>query len=154
MNNKLASEIVAVLGVVAPGSIAAGTVTSAWISARDFDRYMAVVIAGTLGASATLAAKIQIASDASGTGAEDCTGKSITTLTKAASQDDKQAVINIEPEDLVGSALSFKAGTATHFRLSMTVAVATSAAAGVVLGVNGRIAPASNADAASVVQIV
>lgn len=142
------SDQVAVAAVIDPDATGAGTVTSGWVSMADFEKLMAVVFAGTLGASATLDAKLEQATDSSGTGAKDITGKSITQLTKAGSDDDKQAVINVSAEELDVS------NDFDHVRLSMTVGAAASDVGGVVLGLNPRFGKASDSDASSVDEIV
>lgn len=142
------SDQVAVVGNIDPDAYAAGTVTTGWVSAKNFDAFMAIVQAGDLGASATLDAKLEQATDGSGTGAKDITGKAITQLTKAGSDDNKQAVINLRTEELdVTNGFDF-------VRLSMTVATATSDAGGILLGMVARYGPASDNDASTVDEIV
>lgn len=141
------SQIAAVVGVIDPDAAGAGTQTTGWISMSAFQSIMAIVMAGTLGASATLDAKLEQAKDASGTGAKDVGGSNITQLVKA-TDDDKQAVIECWAEDLD------IANDFTHVRLSLTVATATSDCGAVVLGLNPRYGPASNSDLASVAEIV
>lgn len=146
--NLKASEQVAVVGRIDPDVTVASTVTTGWIPASKFHRFMAIIMAGTLGASATLNAKLEQATDSSGTGAKDITGKAITALTQAGTDDDKDAIINLRPDELdVDNAF-------THFRLSATVAVATSDMGAIVLGVGPRTGPAQDSDAASVDEIV
>ena len=108
---------------------------------------MGIVFAGTLGTSATVDAKFEQATDASGTGAKDVTGSAITQLTEAGTDSDKQAVINLSQESL-DIANSF-----THVRLSVTVAVATSDIGAVVLGLSPSYGPASDTDATTVDEI-
>lgn len=146
--NLLASDRAAIVGVIDPDATTASTVTSGWIAAADFHSFMAIVMAGTLGASATLDAKLEQATDSSGTGAKDISGKAITQLTKAGSDDDKQAIINLLPEEMDVN------NNFTHFRLSVTVATATSDAGGLVLGLDPRHDDASASDLASVDEIV
>lgn len=148
MTNALASEQVAILDVIDPDVTTASTVVSAWIKVDDFYNFAAVVMAGTLGTSATVDAKLEQASDSSGTGAKDITGKAITQLTEAGTDSDKQAIINLKPDELD------LANDFTHFRLSVTVGTATSDLGAFVLGVNPRFAPASDNDDASVDEIV
>lgn len=149
MKTTLPSERIAVLDVIDPDVNAAGTLTTAWIDMADFDSVMAVVMVGTLGTSATIDAKFQQASDASGTGAKDVAGSAITQITQAGSdQSDTQAVIELNAEDL-DLANSF-----THVRLSMTTAAATSDSGAILLGVDPRYGPASDHDATSVGEIV
>jgi hypothetical protein len=148
MLNAKPSELAGVVGVVKPDATAAGTVTSGWIAAKNFISFLAIVMAGDLGASATLDAKLEQAQDGSGTGAKDITGKAITQLTQAGTDSNKQALINLRPEELdVDNAF-------THFRLSMTVAVATSDCAGLVLGVHPARGPATTVDASTVDEVV
>jgi hypothetical protein len=142
------SEMAAVVGVIDPDAYTAATYTTGWISTSDFQSIMAVVMTGTLGASATVDAKLEQASDSSGTGAKDVTGAAITQLTKAGSDDDKQAIIECFAEDLD------LVNAFTHVRLSLTVGTATSDAGAIVMGLAKRYAPASGGDLASVAEIV
>ena len=142
------ADKVAVVGRIDPDVQTAGTYTTGWVSMVNFQQVMAVVMAGTLGASATLDAKLEQASDSSGTGAKDITGAAITQLTQAGTDSDKDAIIAIHSEDLDAT------NGFTHVRLSMTVAVATSDAGAILLGMSERYGPASAYDAASVDEIV
>jgi hypothetical protein len=146
--NALASELAAVVGNIDPDAYAASTVTTGWIDASKFQQYLAIVQAGDLGASATLDAKLEQATDASGTGAKDVTGKAITQLTQAGTDSNKQVVINLTPSQHLDIDNGFD-----HFRLSMTVAVAASDAGGIVLGLNARQGIASDSDATTVDEI-
>lgn len=148
MQNLLMTEAVALLGNIDPDANAAGTLTTGWIEAKDFRAFAALVSAGDLGSSATLDAKLEQAQDGSGTGAKDITGKAITQLTQAGTDSNKQAWINLRPGEL-DIANGF-----THFRLSMTVATATSDADGKVFGFAPLEHPASASDAATVDEIV
>jgi hypothetical protein len=142
------SKRAAVVGAIDPDAYAAGTYTTGWISMADYLAVLAVIMVGTLGASATVNAKIQQASDASGTGAKDVTGLAITQLTQAGTDDDKQALINVQQSDLD------RTNGFTHVRLSMTVATAASDAGAVVLGLNPRYGTADDHDATTVDEIV
>ncbi len=144
--NVLPSDRIAVAGVIDPDAYAASTVTSAWIAMSVFDNIMAVIQAGTLGASATLDAKLEQASDDTGTGAKDITGKAITQLTQAGADSDKQAIINCRSDEL-DLENSF-----THVRLSMTIGTANSDAGAIVLGMDARYQPADQA--ASIDEVV
>lgn len=147
IGNALPSEICAVAATIDPDAYTASTVTSDWVSMGDFESLMAVVMAGTLGTSATVDAKLEQATDSSGTGAKDISGKAITQLVKA-SNDDDQAIINCRAEDLDLD------NNFDHVRLSITVGTATSDAGGIVLGFNPRRMPTTDDDLASVVEIV
>lgn len=138
--NVASSSVVAVAGVIDPDATAAGAVSTGWVDMGTYESIMAIAFAGTLGSSATFDAKIEQATDSSGTGAKDITGKAITQLTQGGTDDsDKQAVINVKSEEL-DVANSF-----THVRLTVTVGTATSDAGGVLLGLNARYSPVTHA---------
>lgn len=146
--NANPSALAGVVGVIDPDAYAAGTVTTGWIKASDYHSFLAVIMAGDLGASATVDAKIEQATSAAGAGAKDVSGLAITQLTKAGTDDNKQALINVQPADLD------LANGFTHFCLSMTVANATSDAGAIVLGFSPRKGPATAKDLATVDEIV
>lgn len=142
------SDIMALVGAIDPDVTAAGSVSTGWVDAADFEMFTAMVMAGALGSSATVDAKIEQATDSSGTGAKDVAGKAITQLTEAGSDDDKQAFIEVCGEDLDVD------NDFNHIRLTVTVAVATSDVGGALFGINARYGPASDQDAASVAEYV
>ncbi|HET6912063.1 MAG TPA: hypothetical protein VFH71_01835 [Rhodanobacteraceae bacterium] len=145
--NVKASEQVAILGAINPSSQAAGTATSGWISLANFQKLLAVVHTGVLGASATVDAKIQQATSAAGAGAKDVANKAITQIVKATG-DNQQVEINLDAQDLdVEGGFGF-------VQLSVTVGTAASQTAALVYGFNPRFAPASDSNAASVAEIV
>ncbi len=145
--NAKGSELFSVLATIDPASQAVGTVTTGWLSAGNHHSLLALVQSGVLGTGATLDAKLQQATDASGTGAKDVTGKAITQIVKA-SGDNKQALINLRPDDLdVTNGYSY-------VRLSLTVAVAASLTAAQLLGFNSRFAPGDASNQAAVAQVV
>ena len=145
--NAKGSELFSVLATIDPASQAVGTVTTGWISAGNHHTLLALVQSGVLGTGATLDAKLQQATDASGTGAKDVTGKAITQIVKATG-DNKQALINLRPDDLdVTNGYAF-------VRLSLTVAVAASLTAAQLLGFNPRFTPGDASNQAAVAQVV
>lgn len=153
VNTKI-SEGLGVLASIDPASIAASTVTSSWVSAANFLSYLLVVQTGVMGASATIDAKIQQATDSGGTGAKDVTGKAITQLVKATG-DNKQALLDFRAQDL-DAANGFG-----WIRISLTVATAASIAGALLYGANARFEqvkdatanPAINLGSASVISI-
>ncbi len=145
--NAKGSELFSVLATIDPASQAVGTVTTGWISAGNHHSLLALVQSGVLGTGATLDAKLQQATDASGMGAKDVTGKAITQIVKATG-DNKQALINLRPDDL-----DVTNGYA-YVRLSLTVAVAASLTAAQLLGFNPRFAPGDASNQAAVAQVV
>lgn len=145
--NAKGSELLSVLATIDPAAQAPGTITTGWIAVANHHGLLALIQTGVLGTSATVDAKLQQAADSTGTSAKDITGKAITQIVKA-SGDNKQALINVRPEDL---------DTVNGFgfvRLSVTVGVAASQTAAQVLGINGRELPAGTANQAAVVQVV
>lgn len=145
--NVKASEQAAILGVIAPSSQAAGTLTSGWVSAAKFNKLLAVIATGVLGAAATVDAKFQQATDGAGTGAKDVTGAAIAQIVKATG-DNTQAEINLDPQQLdVANGFGY-------VQLSVTVGTAASLTAALLMGFTPRYAPASDFNATSVKQIV
>ena len=148
MLNAKPSEMIGVVGNIDPDAYAAGTVTTGWIAAKDFQSFVAIVQAGDLGASATLDALLQQASDGSGTGAKAITGKAITQLTQAGTDSNKQVLINLTQGDL-----DFNNGF-RFVRLSVTLGTAGADFGAVVLGLNPRYGDATSGDAATVDEAV
>lgn len=152
----LGSELIAVCGAVDPDAYAPATVTTGWVDASRFGRFLAVVMAGTTGTTNTVAAKLEQANTAAGGGAKDVSGKTITTVdgTTSPTTADVQRTIDCRADEL-DVANDFR-----WVRLSMTIAdttspeTATSDAAGLLLGLDPRFAPASDYDATSVDEIV
>lgn len=145
-NVKL-SEKIAVLATLDSASVAASTVTSAYVSMANFHQLAALIKTGVLGASATIDAKLRQATDAAGTGVKDITGKAITQIVKATG-DNKQALIELHGAELdVNNGYSFVC-------LSVTVGVAASQLDATLIGSVPRFAPASASNQAGVLQIV
>lgn len=153
-NTKI-SEGLALLDSIAPISQAAGTVTTGWVPAANFLSFMALIATGVLGASATVDAKIQQATDAAGTGVKDVAGKALTQIVKA-SGDGKQAMIDFRAQDLdTNNGYGF-------VRVSLTVGTANSLVTAMLFGSNARYEPVRdltasppiNLGSANVVQIV
>jgi hypothetical protein len=149
LTSALAHEVVVPVGDVNPASYSAGTQTTGWIAAKNFTKFLAVIQAGALGTNATLNAKLQQASDGSGTGAKDITGKAITQFTQAGTDySGKTAVISLDPSELDAT------NGFTHFRLSFTVATAASLVSASVYGIGALYTPAEDYGASDVVQYV
>ncbi len=143
-----AHERLAVLATIDPQSGAAGDFDSDAVDLRLFRRVLFVVLAGALGASATVDAKLQASANGS-SGWADITGKAITQLTKAGTDDNKQALIEISDAELLNAGATFR-----YVRLRITNATAASLIAAVALGADPRYHPASDNDLASVDEIV
>lgn len=146
--NALPSELAAVVGTIDPDNYSANTYTSNWVDMNDWEAGMAILLLGDLGTGATVDAKLEQATNGSGGGAKDISGKAITQLTQAGSDGDKQAIINFRRDDLD------IANNFTHVRLSATNGTEAMDACGVVLGFFPRYNVASDNDLASVDEIV
>lgn len=147
MQNRLASERVAVVATIDPDAYSNSTYTSDWVDVSKFQSLMAVVMLGDLGAECDLTAKLEQATDSNGSGAKDITGKAITTLTHSPVDSDKQAIINCRAEDLDAD------NSFCFVRLSVTNSV-TSDFGAIILGVDARNGLASDNDLSSVDEIV
>ena len=144
----VASDRAAVVAVIDPDAYGAGGVTSDWVDASKFHRFMAIVTAGVFVATGLLDFKLQQATDGSGTGAKDITGKSITQLTAAGSDDDKQAIINASMDELDTN------NAFTHIAMVMTLTTAGADSGAIMLAFDARQEPGSNDDLASVAEII
>ena len=145
--NVKPSEFLALLATINPSLQAVGSLTTGWIPMGNVHSLLAIIATGTLGASATVDANLQQAQDATGTGAKPLTGKAITTI-PAATGNNSQALINLQAQELdVNNGYGF-------VELTITVGVAASETAGILLGASTRYEPASAFNAASVSQIL
>ena len=150
-----ASEKVALLGSVDPVSLGAASSSSGWISAANFHAFMAVLMIGAIGVSASVTFIVEQASDSGGTGVKAVTGAAITALTGIGADGAKQAIIDFRQEDLD------LANDFNHFRVTITNADDGASPTGVaslvaaaVFGVDPRTSPASDNDASTVDEIV
>ena len=145
--NAKPSEIVALLQSHSPQSQAASTVNTNCVDVSKFHTIMAVIQTGVLGASATVDFSLQQATDTSATGVKNIAGKSLTQIVKA-SGDDKQAIINLRVSDLDVE------GGYDCVRMKIIVGTAASLVSAQLYGIGPRMAPASDSNPASVVQVV
>jgi hypothetical protein len=138
--NTLLTEHLALLAQANPALANNTTYATAWVDSTKFYRLAFLLAVGAT--DTTVDAKLQQASDASGTGAADISGKAITQIVTA----NKQAWINLRGVE-VGQAK-------TYVRLLATVGNGTTGAqlSAVAFGADERYAPANQA--ASVVQAV
>lgn len=146
--NVLASHDAAVVGVIDPDAYAAAAYSTGYIAMADWFRIMAVIMVGDFVATGVANAKLEQATDAGGTGVKDVTGKAVTALTAAGTDDNKQAIINCDQDDL-DIANSF-----THVRLTVTLTTAGADMGAFVLGLSKRYDVASDGDLASVDEII
>lgn len=147
--NVRPSDRVQVLAACSPVSQAAGSYTSGWLDASQFEQFLAVILSGTLGASATIDANIQQAKDSAGTGAKAIgSGKAIAQWTTSPSKANVEALINLRAEELdMNNGFSF-------IQLTVTVGVAASEISAVLLGFDPRYETAQPSSGAAVVDQV
>jgi hypothetical protein len=153
--NALMSDQMALMDQIAPVSQGVGAVSTGWVSMANFERMLALINTGVLGAGATLDGKLQQATDAAGTGAKDIAGKAIVQIVKATG-DGKLAMINLRDDELdVANGFAF-------VRLTLTVGVAASLVGATLVSGVARYAPpkdaaanpAINLGSANVVQVI
>lgn len=146
-SNQKFTEKNAILATLNPASVAASTVTTGWVSMAYFHSMVALIQTGVMGASGTIDAKLRQATDSSGTGAKDITGKAIVQIVKA-SGDNVQATIEMRDTDMDSNS-----GFA-YVQLSLTVGTAASLVGASLIGTNPSYMPASANNQAAVVQQV
>ncbi len=143
--NILPSNRVTLAGVINPDANVAAAYSTGWINAATAYNFLALISAGEMAATSTLNAKLQQATDDSGTGVKDIALKSIVEML-AATDSDKQAMINLRSEELDTE------NDFTHFRLTVTIATAASDSSAVVLALDAHEQPM--AQPATVFQII
>jgi hypothetical protein len=125
------SARVAIAGVIPPQQASVGTLTSGWVDMRTFFSALAALNVGVIGASGTVDAKVEQATDGSGAGAKLLAGTAITQLVKAGG-DNRQVAINVRQEDLD------KNGGFRFVRLSVAVGTASTFLSGMLVGLDAR----------------
>ena len=146
--NVKASEQVGVLGVITPTSQAASTAVSGWLPMANFNKALFLISVGAFGASATVDATLQQATDNAGTGAKVFANSKAITQQLAAGGNNIQVEINLDASEFdVENSFQF-------VQLSVTVGTAATLTSAVVIGFNPRNGPGSGSNNASVTQIV
>lgn len=141
------AQNVAVIATIDPDAYATGAQTTDVIDMRYWREVAFIVMAGDLGSSATLDFVVKGDTASNGSFATTITGKSITQLTEAGTDSDKQVVVRVSAEEAAAQGYRYLRGT-------MTVGTATSDCAVLVVGTHMRYHPASGFDLASVDEIV
>lgn len=141
------AENFAVIGTIDPDSYTAAAYNTDVIDMLYFREVMFVVMAGDLGASATLDFLVNGDTASGGSYATAITGKAITQLTQAGTDSDKQVIVRVTAEEVAAQGLRYIRGT-------MTVGTATSDAGVAVFGSPFRYAPAADYDLSTVDEII
>lgn len=144
MANQLLTERFAVVAAIDPDAYATGTQGTDSIDMLYRDRVAFIVMAGTLGTNATIDFKVQESAD--GSTWSDLSGKAITQLTDAGTDDDKQAIVEVAADEMSSGK--------RYLRGVLTVGTAASDAAVIAVAGDHRYEPASDYDLASVDEIV
>lgn len=138
-------ENVAVLGTIDPVSQSAGSANTDVIDTSLFEKILFIVKVGALGASATVDFDVKADSASGGSYSTSVTGKAITQLTKAGSDDNKQVLVEVDANALRAQNASFR-----YIRGTVTVATAACLVDVTVLGFGCTYGPASQYNLASV----
>lgn len=105
------SERFAVVATVDPDAYGTGDQTTDVIDMAKFRQVMFVVMAGDLGSSATLDFLVKGDTASNGSFTTTITGKTITQLTQAGTDSDKQVVVNITSEAVMAQGYRYIRGT-------------------------------------------
>ena len=141
------SEGLAVVSCIDPDAYTAAAYNGDVIDMKFFRRVLYIVQAGTLGTNATVDWVLKGDTASGGSYSTTITGKSITQLTEAGTDSDKQVVIEVTAEEV--AAQGFR-----YIRDTLTVGTATSDAGVIAVAAAMRYSPASDYDLASVDEIV
>lgn len=141
------SERVGVVATVDPDAYGTGDQTTDVIDMKNVNRVMFVVMAGTLGTSATLDFLVKGDTASNGSFTTTITGKSITQLTEAGTDSDKQAIVEVTAEEVKAQGFRYIRGT-------LTIGAAASDAGVIAIASGLAYEPASDYDLASVDEIV
>ncbi len=147
MYSERLSEMLAVVDCIDPDAYTTGAVNGDVIDMKLHRRVMFVVMAGTLGSSATLDFAVYGDTASNGSFATKITGKEITQLTQAGTDSNKQAIVEVTAEEVAAQGYRYIRGT-------LTVTTATSDAGAIGLADFSRYGPASENDLSSVDEIV
>lgn len=147
------SERVGIVSCIDPDNYAGTTtVTGDVIDMRNWHSLMAILMVGDMVANGTVDYKLQ-AGTATNSTFYDITGKAVTQLTQAGTDDNKQVVINLKSEELASQ--SNADGRAYRYvRELWTPGTVTTDAGTVVLGFDPRYGPATDSDLTTVDEIV
>ena len=145
---KKPAEMVALISALDPASLTANTYYSDWVLADDFEQWMGIALVGAIATNGTCDIALVQATDGSGTGVKDITGKAATQLTQAGTDSNKQVVLQARTDELD------LAGGFRYIAIEVVTATAATIAGACLLGFNPTYGPASGYDVASVDEIV
>lgn len=141
------SEALALVATIDPDAYGTGTQNTDVIDMKYHRRVIFIVMAGDLGSAATLDFAVKADTASNGSFTTTLNGKSITQLTQAGTDSDKQAIIEVTAEEVAAEGFRYLRGLAT-------LGAAASDYGVVALASNNRYTPASDYDLATVDEIV
>lgn len=125
------------VGTIDPQSAAAGDYATDVVDMAKFQKVVFYILVGAMTTNGTLDFVVKGDSASGGSYTTTVTGKSITQFTKAGSDDNKQAVVEVTAEELAEQGFRYVKGV-------LTTATAASLIACAVVGVDARYAPADD----------
>lgn len=126
MAERLLSEYVSVIAAIDPSNNATSLGSDVW-DMENFEKVMAVVSAGAFGTAGTVDAKFLESATSNGTYTTHVASKSITQLTEAGSDDNKQAIINMNAAEVAATTMRWA-------KLKLTCGGTTNYISAIVLG--------------------
>ena len=144
---KMFDEEWAIVATIDPDAYGTGAQTSDVVDMASWEQIAVIVQAGTLGSSATLDCVVKGDTASGGSYTTTITNASITQLTQAGTDSNKQAIIVLTQEDMLAQGFRYA-------RVTMTVGTASSDCGVLVLGKHAHYGPASGFDLSSVDEIV
>jgi hypothetical protein len=143
------SEALAVVSCVDPDAYTTGNVNDDVIDMSKHARVMFIVMAGTLASGASLDFTVYCDTASGGAFSTAVTGKSITALTNAGTDSDKQAIIEVTAEEVAAEGDGMR-----YIRGTMALTGGNADAGVVAIADHSRYSPASELDLTSVDEIV
>lgn len=141
------SEQIGVVATIDPDAYGAATHSTDVIDMANLDRVLFIVMAGTLGSSATIDFSVKGDTASGGSFTTALTDKAITQLTQAGTDDDKQALVEVTGDEVLAQGFRYIRG-------DMVVGTATSDAGVIAIGGHRRYSPMTDHDLASVDEVV
>lgn len=135
--NVPVTELVTLVGAIDPQD-GSGELNTGWVDFSLFQAMMAVISAGAV---TSVDAKLEQATDETGAGLKDVTGKSLTTF----SDDNSQGIINIQHGDM---------DMQSDYRFVRLTVTATGRVSANLFGVLAAYGPASKETAMSLIEVV
>lgn len=143
---QYASERFGIVATIDPDAYTAGAQTSDVIDMLKWHKVMFIFMSGDLGASATLDGVIKGDTTSGGSFSTTITGKAMTQFTQAGTDSDKQAIVEINGDEVLAQGFRY-------VRATMTIGTATSDAGMIALG-ECRYQPVTDHDLDSVDEVV